>query len=195
MRMIVRFLLFGGVALSFVILSSGFAPIASDPAIFWNNQRKLTWNDFQARQKPTGRVLTAAVSTCGFGFEAKEENHQLVSVAVSVKFYPEKSWKNPAHQTENVLAHEQIHFDITELMGRKLHKEILQLKAKGKINQRVLKKLYDRISKEHGELQDLYDKQTDHSLNVRLQAWWAQSIESQLVNTSGFSNYQLINLL
>ncbi|PIQ28949.1 MAG: hypothetical protein COW63_14095 [Bacteroidetes bacterium CG18_big_fil_WC_8_21_14_2_50_41_14] len=163
-------------------------PVNSEPAICWDEQRKLDWSDFKATRKPTGKIA-AAISTCGFGFEATEENHRLVSLEVFVKFYPEKSWKNPAHQTEAVLAHEQLHFDITELMGRKFFQEILDMKQKGKLSRRNIKKVYERIEKEHGELQVLYDKQTNHSLNTKLQSWWDQYLASQLIKTASFSNY------
>jgi len=163
-------------------------PVNSELAICWDEQRKLDWNDFKAPRKPSGKIA-AAISTCGFGFEAKEENHQLVLLEVFVKFYPEKSWKNPEHQTEAVLAHEQLHFDITELMGRRFYQEILNMRQKRKLNQRNIKKVYERIEKEHGEMQNLYDKQTRHSLNIKLQSWWANYISSELKKTSTFSDY------
>jgi len=167
--------------------------LSSEPLVEWNPERKLVWSDFRATRKPPGKV-PAALSTCGFGFEATEENHRVVSVEIHVTFYQDKSWKNPQHQTDDVLSHEQIHFDITELMGRNFHKEILSLKAKGKLSQRTLKKIYDRISKEHSQLQQLYDKQTNHSLNTKMQDWWAQYISSEIEKTEAFSGYHLIDL-
>jgi hypothetical protein len=190
-----NFIIYPSVMLLFVLCASfkpgegvNNIPGNSELAICWDEQRKLDWNDFKAPRKPSGKIA-AAISTCGFGFEAKEENHRLVSLEVFVKFYPEKSWKNPAHQTEAVLAHEQLHFDITELMGRKFYQEILNMKQKGKLNQRNIKKVYERIEKEHGELQALYDKQTNHSLNTKLQSWWDQYLASELIKTASFSNY------
>lgn len=165
----------------------------SEPVVEWEPQRKLTWSDFQAKRKPAGKI-PAALSTCGFGFEATEENHHIVSVSIHVTFYQDKSWKNPEHQTETVLAHEQLHFDITELMGRKFYEEIAHLHQKGKLSQRTLKKTYDRISKEHSQLQELYDKQTNHSLNAKMQGWWADYITAQIQKTNPFSAYQFINL-
>jgi hypothetical protein len=164
-----------------------------EPVIQWDFQRKLIWSDFRAKHKPPGKV-PAALSTCGFGFEATEENRKLVSVAVHVTFYQDKSWKNPEHQTESVLAHEQLHFDITELMGRKFHQEIIALHSKGKLSRRTLEKAYDRMSKEHSELQELYDKQTNHSLNAKMQVWWSDYIASQILKTSPYSGYQFIHV-
>jgi len=175
-------------------MNSSFPEVMNiEPVIHWDSQRKLIWSDFRAKNKPPGKV-PAALSTCGFGFEATEENRKIVSVAVHVTFYQDKSWKNPEHQTESVLAHEQLHFDITELMGRKFHQEIMTLNNKGKLTQRTLKKTYDRMSKEHSELQQLYDKQTKHSLNTKMQVWWSDYIASQIHKTAHNSSYQFINL-
>jgi len=53
--------------------------LSSEPLVEWNPERKLVWSDFRATRKPPGKV-PAALSTCGFGFEATEENHRVVSV-------------------------------------------------------------------------------------------------------------------
>ncbi|MFA5417369.1 MAG: DUF922 domain-containing protein [Bacteroidales bacterium] len=201
MKSISRYSLNTSVVLFLFLLFTGFGPDLSlegksensEQTIQWNEQRKLDWRDFKATKKPTGKVA-AAISTCGFGFEATEENHRLVGLKIYVKFYPEKSWKNPAHQTEAVLAHEQIHFNITELMGRRLYQEILEMKRKGKLNQRNIKKSYDRLEKEHGEMQNLYDKQTRHGLNTKLQSWWAGYISSELEKTTAFSEYHELKM-
>jgi hypothetical protein len=201
MKSISRYSLNTSFVLFLFLLFTGFRPDSShegksensEQTIQWNEQRKLDWRDFRATKKPNGKVA-AAISTCGFGFEATEENRRLVELQIYVQFYPEKSWKNPEHQTEAVLAHEQIHFDITELMGRRLYQEILEMKQKGKLNQRIIKKTYDRLEKEHGEMQNLYDKQTRHSLNIKLQSWWANCISSELIKSAAFSDYHQLKM-
>ena len=178
-------------ALSATTLSDD--PPGIEDVILWQADRKIVWSDFRAHRKPPGK-MSAALSVCGIGFEGIEENSQLVSVKIWVKFYPEKSWKHPDHLTPEVLAHEQLHFDITELMGRRFHEEIKELKKKGKLNARSLEKIYNKISDQHAEMQKLYDKQTNHSLNIRLQEWWSAYVGSELEKTIGLSNYQKIQL-
>ncbi len=186
--------------LQFVAIGAGLQHVflfknapSSEEVIFWNVDRKISWDDFRTKQKPPGK-MPAALSVCGIGFEGVEENGEMISVKIAVKFYPEKSWKHPDHLTNEVLAHEQLHFDITELMGRRFHQEILTLKKRGKLNQRTLTKAYDKISKQHAEMQALYDKQTNHSLNLRLQEWWSNYVAAELLNSSELSDYHYILL-
>lgn len=190
MLLIFLFNVFTGVLFAAILPDD---PPGVEDVILWQADRKIDWSDFRAHRKPPGR-MSAALSVCGIGFEGVEENRRLVSVKIAVKFYPEKSWKHPDHLTPEVLAHEQLHFDITELMGRRFHEEIKELNKKGKLNARSLEKAYDKISKQHAEMQQLYDKQTNHSLNARLQEWWSAYVSSELEKTSELSGYHDILL-
>lgn len=159
--------------------------------ITWNKYRKLKITDFQARRSRSNKN-TAATTASAFGFNITDKNGQITG-NIFVKFYKEDSWWNPENENSRrkqiILKHEQLHFDICELFGRKLYREILKLKSKNHLNSRSLDRLHKRLEKEYHHYQDLYDKETDHSLNAEAQKKWNSKVDKELRSLDKYSNY------
>ena len=88
-----------------------------------------------------------------------------------------------------MLAHEQLHFDICELFGRKLYKEILVLRDSGKLNNRTIKRLHSKLKKQYSNYQDKYDNETEHSINQVEQLKWNSRICKELESMTMYSDY------
>src|SRR5690348_5350311 len=95
----------------------------TDPAadskniIVWNEYRPLTWEDFQ------GKRSEDAAGDAGTVVQIKAKPYMVkdqVKYDVAAVFVKNKSWSDA--QTKELLAHEQLHFDIAELYARKIRK-------------------------------------------------------------------------
>jgi predicted secreted Zn-dependent protease len=102
-------------------------------------------------------------------------------------FYPHKSWTKV--KTNHILAHEQGHFDISQLFTRKLYKELKAYKFRPETVDRDVQAIYQRITQEQAAYQNLYDKETNYSRNAAGQESWLQRIEKELTETAAYANY------
>lgn len=159
----------------------------SDEVIEWSPQYKLKISDFKAKSKGSPG-FAVATTTSAFGFEIVNTNGK-INGSIFVRFLCDKSWWNPDYYQRDVLQHEQLHFDICELFGRKLYKEILKLRKQGRLNQKNIERLQSRLEEEYDEYQDLYDFETDHSVNTKMQVYWNKKIKHELEELSAFANY------
>lgn len=159
--------------------------------IKWSENVKLVQSDFKSKKKHLG-INTAAITATSFGFEITNINGSITG-SIYVEFFSSDSWWNPKMRNiENkdfILKHEQLHFDICELYGRKLYKEILKLKKKNSLNSKTIEKLYKNIEKEYKKFQDKYDAETNHSINKTAQLRWNELIDKKLNEYKKYKNY------
>ena len=188
-RKISFFILLGAlVFLSFSIKNERYTQTEFGPAIEWNPEIQLEWGDFKAKENTVSNTAVAT-SSCGFVLESEAYNGQ-TSHRIYVRFYCNESWRDPQVKNPAVLAHEQLHFDICEIYGRKLCKELMQLKKTGKLSQKKTQALYDDMMNAYNEYQDLYDLETSHSRNEGKQEEWKLRVKKELNALKAYSAYQ-----
>jgi len=162
-----------------------------DSFIEWNEELKLLKSDFQAEYKETDGDAVATTASA-FGYSITDDNGNITG-NIYVRFYPGKSWWNPefkeVEKFKEVLEHEQLHFDICELYGRKLYKGIISLRNKRRLNEYQINKLMSKLEKQYINFQDQYDKDTDHSINQKEQERWNNLIRNELNSMKWYSNY------
>jgi hypothetical protein len=164
-------------------------PSLNDDAISWKDGQKLTWDHF--RGKPNTNISAAAVTASGitFEFSIQETKTRIVNFDTKVyaHFYPEKSWYIKALGDKHILAHEQLHFDITELYARKFRKEISKLKISNQLKDQ-LRNLHQKINKELATAQNLYDTETDNSIIKEAQERWEIHVKKELAKLDAFKS-------
>ncbi|NQU34027.1 MAG: DUF922 domain-containing protein [Bacteroidetes bacterium] len=162
------------------------------PVIDWDNDLKLKQSDFKATSKGTPGFAVATTASA-FGFSIVDEDGE-ISGNIYVRFYCDRSWWNPDYKNseilDDVLKHEQLHFDICELYGRKLYKEIIILRNSGRLNNKHINRLYTKIEKQYSDFQDKYDEETNHSINRKEQSKWNKRIKIELAQLSIYSDYR-----
>ena len=84
--------------------------------------------------------------------------------------------------------HEQGHFDIAEIFARKLNKEITMFLTKSKRHEE-LNNIYTKVMNEKRDTQQLYDEETNHSINKSQQAAWNKKIEEMLEELKDYDDY------
>lgn len=155
--------------------------------IYWKENLSLNWGDFQG--EPERNSNTAASSSIAIPYGFKTNNKGEVKVNLRVYFEKDKSWSKKQKQSNRLLAHEQLHFDIAELNRRKLVKALKE----AKLNEENFKEKLENIVLEHWngmyrEMQDQYDRETDFSKNAAKQEEWRLKINHLLNRYSRYSD-------
>jgi len=167
--------------LCFFICCSCFSQEQDLRTVSRNDDRPLTWDDFEAAPVKQSGAAALTASGITFGFSINKEDGRIVDFSTTVEslFYPEKSWVKPEHANAHILRHEQLHFDITELHARKFRKQIQQLKVSQNIRSQ-LNRLYKTTNEALTEMQKRYDAETNHSINKEKQAEWETFVIREL---------------
>lgn len=149
--------------------------------ILFDRSRKLTIKDFKGRPDRDSHGVGATYSGISMEMQGISKNGTVtVNVTLTVYFDQTKSWMKPEGKTERVLAHEQIHFDLTAIKACDLAKAIEQGKFTADNVQQKIRDLQEYHTKELGKLQQAYDKESKHGTIVEKQAEWSAKVADQL---------------
>jgi len=153
----------------------------ANDTIFYDFNRKLTWQDFQGDVPPG--APWGAMTASGFSFHSsmqEDENSINISVGVYSFFTKHDSWKKPNVNSSYHLEHEQHHFDITRLYAQKLVDEIRKAHFNKSNYRKLLYSIFDKVYAESIAFQHEYDKETKNSMDVEKQKEWNQKIQTEV---------------
>lgn len=165
-----------------IIITLIFLGVTSnDDGVTWNEHTKLTWADFKATPDVKSNAVAVTASGITFGYAVKTSGERIVdfSTTVEAHFYPNKSWYIREKGNIHVLAHEQLHFDITELYARQFRAQITKLIVNQNVKEQM-NRLHAEINEAVNKTQKLYDEQTNHSMNIEMQEEWEKTIQIEL---------------
>ena len=165
---------------------TAFAQAPSDTAskIEWTPQYKLVWADF--RQAPDSTNPFDAHTFWNIAYSCQYINNVL-SIDMHCTFDRTQSMVKKGKKTDYLLSHEQGHFDIAEIFRRRFCKILQDTILYSKNLQTTIQGIFDRIFKETDNMQNLYDKETNHSKIVLKQEEWKKKIASDLNGSSQYS--------
>lgn len=164
-------------------------PAPGPAVVCWREGRKLTWGDFQAKQLPNVSAVDTSLGCAILANTATEAvvydrtiNGAYIKTVVRVEFYPDSSWVSPAKNYDRAaaLAHEQLHFDITELTGRKIRRVLARCAAQH-VNARVpaVTQKIASLYAEEARVQARYDREAG-LIQAQAQAYWKALIRKEL---------------
>ena len=161
----------------------------STSEISWQKHRKLTWDDFRGSVPMNADEQTAAATYCGIGFEtnAISTTNNNLKIRVYNTFYINDSWARPEEMNDDVLAHEQGHFDLCELYTRKLRERMSSVKVNVNTLKPILRKIYEDLQAEYKARQEAYEDETAHGVNLSQQKKWQQMLDKELSATNRWS--------
>jgi hypothetical protein len=167
-------------------LSAALLPLQpkEEELIDWDASRPLSWSDYKGRPDPESDA--AASTTTYLAIEYKMRGADF-TYKVHSRFSCDKSWG--LHKTEYILSHEQGHFDIAEIYARVLHKKMSEYRFDKDSYKKDLKKIYEDVVKAKEDMQERYDKETNHSIYRAKQAEWLETIALMLEKTEPYSDY------
>ena len=156
--------------------ASLFYPIESttNEQITWSVDRRLTWEDFKA--EPDDANPHHALTAANLAVNAScKKNH--FTYTVTCVFLPGQSWSK-RKSSDKLLAHEQLHFDLTEVHARQLRHDLQQVNCS---NHKVkLSQVVNAAFKRWKEEQSRFDEASRHGLDKEEQEVWAHSIATRL---------------
>ena len=158
-----------------LLISLLFVVAPNDHLIEWKPSARLTWEDFKGT--PDYESENVALTNTSIQLEYGYDKTSL-EYSVKCRFDKTKSWVKI--KNDEVLLHEQLHFDIAELYARKLRRQLRDYKFNAKTVAEDVNNIYMKIMEEHHSMQKLYDQETDHSRLEDRQAEWVKRIESFL---------------
>ena len=156
----------------------------NEELVIWHPVNKLSWNDYKAKPDPTSDAAASTTTylTISYNISSSDFTYKIES-----RFSRTRSWG--LYKTPYILSHEQGHFDIAEIFARKLHKKMIDYRFDKKDYEKDLKKIYQDILDEKREMQDDYDKETNHSINKEKQEEWLKKIAKLLEEYAEYADY------
>lgn len=150
---------------------------SSSNYIMWNEERPLTWDDYQGTPNYDYEAVSALTSSGILHYKGCE-NGKIV-YKIQAFFEKDDSWVKQEAYTDYVLSHEQAHFDITELYARKLRKALKKLDFKCG-QEEDFDRFVARFLRKWQQAQIKYDQHTHYSMKRTKQKSWEYKIAMEL---------------
>ncbi len=171
----------------FILLFGVFSLFINDTSISWNDNYKLTWDDFIGNPDSNSDAVAITASGITFSYSISKNGDDVESfkALAFAYFYPKKSWVKLEEADVHILAHEQLHFDITELHARKLRQALTKVSISQNVNEELDAAHY-QANKALSDMQRLYDSECDYSRNSEEQSKWQTFIKIELDKLADF---------
>lgn len=156
--------------------------------------RTLTWDDFRGslrRGQQAAGIATNIVIELGASTVDEAEPGVWVARPVGQSVYAVmdklRSGVGPGGKTDEILAHEQLHFDLAEVQARRLHAELLAIEARGASEQAARNRLVAAVNAAYSthvqalaRMQAEYDAESVHGTRRKQQRKWAKGVTAML---------------
>lgn len=150
----------------------------------------ISWPDFTSQpSKPHGEdedAFTKASYRHSYNYTRNGNAVTVTDATVDITMVTPQCWVVTGQATNDLLQHEQGHFDITALGAREFYNTLLNVTALS------VRELQTKISAAHTRYQRKidranirYDSQTDHSQNTQVQQQWNQQIANEKQKPDG----------
>ena len=163
-----------------VVSTESLLVINKNARFSWEAHKPLRWSDF--RGAPDHFSKFAATSNTGIShtYSVSSKGYLVAnSSQVRANFYPNLSWYIPKLINKTTLAHEQTHFDISELHARILRKELSQRRFSHNAK-REITAIYANVEKARKAMQFQFDQETNHSIDLEKEVIWENYIAKLL---------------
>lgn len=169
--------------------------------------RSVRWEDFRG-ERPTRRArgrleapaakahIATSIKVERYGVELRREERGWLALATEVcaRAFMRKdlSGAKGEHRSRGGLAHEQGHFDLTELLARSLRDRLARAEYGAPSREEATEGLHEQIRTAYAEtmadmkeMQRRYDSETWHETNRPMQRRWLKKIADLLAGTPG----------
>lgn len=171
----------------FLLCVFSIMPVNANNFIRWSPERRLIWGDFQGTVDPNRNPTTQAIAKVVLEVKTSLEDNK-IEFQVSSFFDKSGSW-TVNHTSEHILQHEQLHFDIAELYARKLRRTLSGMRGLTFRNLKArVDEAYRIIQQSHEAMQKRYDRETNHSNNIKVQEEWNRKIPTLLYDLKEYSD-------
>ncbi|RYY91079.1 MAG: DUF922 domain-containing protein, partial [Chitinophagaceae bacterium] len=135
----------------------------------WSVRRIVGWEDFQGASVLGTEAVASTSTSLGLSYQLRGGQ---LAYEITCTFSKTKSWG--MLKNDYILAHEQGHFDITELCARYLHQALSEYQYNRGTYKQDINRIYSEIVAKKEALQEQYDGETDHSRKRKIQYEWQE---------------------
>ncbi|MEN8815918.1 MAG: DUF922 domain-containing protein [Nonlabens sp.] len=182
--------LFTAVFFIYLCIGNSLTNLHSDPVerFTYQEHSKLNWSDFKGVPPKNAIYFASVNSSLGYTFTSKTVDGKInVEIKVECYFYPQLSWKRNLNENNpDLLDHEQLHWDISELYARKL-RAAFQKYVPQKDPKKEIDFIFRKFEKDRQQAQKSYDRETRHGVIKETQKSWESKIKEALFITSEFA--------
>ena len=156
--------------------------LCSSEAFAWRKDRKLQWSDFVGTN-PEQNIdkHQDAAHNYYIHMHSVYKTANVPQYTIINFFLPQQAWV--IRQSTELLEHEQLHFDITELVSRKLRYSLDSLtnlnESKNDLYTGIIDKFQNQLIVDHANL----DRGTVHGTRYKSQQRWRIHIDKELSKT------------
>jgi len=161
-------------------------PAATPEMLTWSAARPLSWANFKRQPPSPDRLAALTASNIDVQVACKDF---VFSSTVTAVFLPQESWVRDAPKASaNLLRHEQVHFDITELHARMLRQKLRTVKLDCEHLNPAFNNLTKAAFAAWQREESRYDQETNHGLNVEKQKFWETQVQQRLALLASFAS-------
>lgn len=150
--------------------------------LVWKADRPIQWTDFEGPVDESSEF--EANTNSGMNYQWHMDMHAgKMSFKFSVYGFmnKSKSWVRPGKQTDALLKHEQLHFDISEYFARQLLRSFQNYTYTANFRTEI-DQLFQQMMQARKTMEETYDAQSNHSRNKIKQAEWELYVAGLLSN-------------
>ena len=145
--------------------------------------RPLVWKDFSGTPDNNSPFYALTWWNLRFRYESVEyngNNAQLTGFQVQLELDPEKSWVKSGKETDYLLAHEQLHFNMGILCMREIIAAVNSATLKKNDYNEAIRNLFSAIMTKYKAMGNKYDEETNHGANKEQQEKWSELIAKEM---------------
>ncbi len=165
-------------ALAFISVLLFSGNTSSPDVIYWDDDKKLSWRDFQGKPKASDDYRISALTSSGIVHYRGCKDGKII-FKVRAYFEKKTSWVKEEAYNDYILAHEQLHFDVTELFARKLRKSLSERPFLCG-EETAFEHYIQQFIKGWEAKQHAYDFMTRNSMDKQQQKEWERKITMEL---------------
>jgi hypothetical protein len=147
--------------------------------VYYDAKRPLVWEDFADKPNPKSRFNATIFASFSIQGKSLIESGMIVqTIEIEVYMLPDQSWvRNPS---DYALNHEQRHFDVVRIVADRLIGKLNNLELDPDWYEAKINDAYFDAYREMNRLQEVYDKQTRHGMDIAAQEDWNRWIDEGL---------------
>ena len=176
----INFLLLTASLMACVILNTNAQIVAADKII---PDGKIKWDDFTGPVEADSKYGATIYWRINYKYKVLSFRGDTAIIDLQVSpLFKGKSWVLPNKKTDELLAHEQGHFDLAIIGALKFKKIATStILLKGNYAEKI-NLIFDSILTDIRQMELQYDEETNHMLNRSEQARWNKKINDMLTD-------------
>ena len=149
----------------------------------WKENQKLSWSDYFFMNLNNSERKALAMTATNIEYTVYEQKGKAPRFVFRNYFNKEYSWTRTTRK--DILKHEQLHFDISELYTRKMRKELGLMTQRNIKDVKLYLKKFEELNQDMIINQKRYDKETHFKIGdgenlSQTQQYWYDSINNEL---------------